>query len=484
MSKGSSTNRPTDCNNGRNNIGLMSRTNSEIAHKFKNTEPRRGGSGVRNWVDDSIQKSSASETFSNVFENSVFSTAKKQEKKKLRLKNGDKTERKRDTNIFGQSLTEDYDVKEPPRGLYCDLEESRRISKLGSCASSDIFTATDNSIISSVSSIPHFSEKDVCQNENEKLEFINKYTEAKKKEKKYRKEVKILKMEKKQLQLKTQDVDKHLQIEAEKIIDKANLKIKEKIEKSSKPKLNKVLCRALIKPLCKLLSVSEEKLDPIVDLIKNPSKDPNKSGIDTTPTKSAKKIKEIEKVHNSKVDELNFRIKQLEKENQQLKYELHESSKMQDAHLDNLSHERSRLESMKKELESKSVEDKKSKEDVNSKITNYKTRIFFLESQIEELENKKQSHIDMATNKLRNTNKLLEEEVHKLRKTKDTAEVKLEGLRGKLEEIISEEQQLKKREKDYKKEVEQLKEQVVQLEKKLVEVKTEYADKMYQYEMK
>ena len=439
---------------------------------------------MRNWVDDSAQKSSVSETFSNVFENSIFTTAKKQEKKKLKVKNIDKTQRNRGTNMFGQSMTEDYEVKEPPRGLYSDLEESRRISKLGSCASSDIFTATDNSIISSVSSIPHFNEKDICQNENEKLEFINKYTEAKKKEKKYRKEVKILKMEKKQLQMKTQDVDKHLQLEADKIIDKATGKIQEKIDKSSKPKLNKVLCRALIKPLCKLLGVGEDKLDPLLELIKNPTKDPNKSGIDTTPSKSAKKMRDIEKIYSVQVDELNHRIKQLEKENQQLKYELHESSRMQDVHLDSLSLERNKLENLKKELECKSVEDKKSKEDVNSKLTNYKTRIFFLESQVEELENKKQSHIDMATNKLRNTNKLLEEEVHKLRKAKDSAEVKLEGLRGKLEEIISEEQLLKRREKDYKKEVEQLKEQVLQLEKKLVEIKTEYADKMYQYEMK
>ena len=63
-------------------------------------------------------------------------------------------------------------------------------------------SVTENSIISSVSSIPVFQEKDIMKNEVEKIEFINKYNQAKEKEKKYKKEVKNLKIERKQLQLK------------------------------------------------------------------------------------------------------------------------------------------------------------------------------------------------------------------------------------------------------------------------------------------
>lgn len=45
--------------------------------------------------------------------------------------------------------------------------------------------------------------------------------------------------------------------------------------------------------------------------------------------------------------------------------------------------------------------EKRHTEELNSKISNYKTRIFFLETQNEELENKKNQMIDMATNKLK-----------------------------------------------------------------------------------
>jgi len=74
--------------------------------------------------------------------------------------------------------------------------------KLSSWNSDSGMSVTENSIISSVSSIPVFQEKDIMKNEVEKTEFINKYNQAKEKEKKYKKEVKNLKIERKQLQLK------------------------------------------------------------------------------------------------------------------------------------------------------------------------------------------------------------------------------------------------------------------------------------------
>lgn len=49
---------------------------------------------------------------------------------------------------------------------------------------------------SCMSSILNFAEKDIVRNDEEKIEFINKYNEAKKNEKKYKKEIKILKLEK------------------------------------------------------------------------------------------------------------------------------------------------------------------------------------------------------------------------------------------------------------------------------------------------
>lgn len=186
----------------------------------------------------------------------------------------------------------------------------------------------------------------------------------------------------------------------------------------------------------------------------------------------------------SQIDELTQRINSLEKDNKNLLSQLEESSKVYDEQLGNISVEKQRFEDLKKEISTKSVEDKKQKEDVNSKLTNYKTRIFFLESQVEELENKCQSQIDMATTKLKTKNKQLEKDFKKLQKAKDSAESKLGGLRDKLEEIIEDEQKFKRKDKESQGKIALLEGTIERLEKNLVEVKTELADKMYMYEMK
>jgi chromosome segregation ATPase len=261
-------------------------------------------------------------------------------------------------------------------------------------------------------------------------------------------------------------------------------KIQEKINSCAKPKLNKLLWKHLIGPLLKVMLASEDKVIPLIEAIKYPTKDTLKSDYTVTPTKSVKSRKDFEQELNIHIDELNERIKQLEIENKALKYDLNENSRMYDVHQNSISQEKQKFEDLKKEIDSKVSEELKVKEDVNSKITNYKTRIFFLESQIEELENKKLSQIDMATNKLKNKNKQLEKDNKKLQKAKEVAEGKLEGLRSKLEEIIESEQQLKKQDKDNKGTIKKLQSLIEDLEKKLVELKTEYADKMYELELR
>ena len=80
-------------------------------------------------------------------------------------------------------------------------------------------------------------EKDLTKTDNEKIDFINKLNEAKKNERKYKKEIKLLRMEKKALELKTTDANKYFQAESEKILLKAVEKITERINRPTKTKL-------------------------------------------------------------------------------------------------------------------------------------------------------------------------------------------------------------------------------------------------------
>lgn len=484
MGKRGMSNRPSQAIQ-RDSLNLLSQNRPLFNGKINGE--KREGSSIKNWAEDSISKFShtSSASAANAFENSIFSTAKKIDKR-IKIKGKEQYT----PNVFERSErsvrweTEENENKEPPRRLYRQLDEADRIMKLSSWNSEAIFSATNNSVISSVSSFPQFNEKDLVKSKTENIDFVDKYNDIKEKEKKYKKEVKVLKLEKKQLKMKTEDVDKHLQIEADKIIDKAMGKIQDKINSCNKPKLNKLLAKHLIGPLLKVMLASDDKVSPLLEVIKNPSKDTLKSDYSVTPTKSVKSRKDFEQELNIHIDELNERIKQLEIENKALKYDLSENSRLYDAHQNSISLEKQKFEDLKKEIDSKVSEEQKVKEDVNSKITNYKTRIFFLESQIEELENKKDSQIDMATNKLKNKNKQLEKENKKLQKAKEGAEGKLEGLRSKLEEIIESEQQLKKQDKDNKATIKKLQSLIEDLEKKLVELKTEYADKMYELELR
>jgi chromosome segregation ATPase len=156
-------------------------------------------------------------------------------------------------------------------------------------------------------------------------------------------------------------------------------------------------------------------------------------------------------------------------ENKSLKYEIMENSKIHDLHMETLNREKQRLDDFKKEVSEKDLENVKSKDNLNSKIANYKTRIFFLESQIDEFEEFKKSQ---------------SMKIDKLTDAKETAEIKLADIREKLEEIIASESKLKKKDKQNQNTISELNGKIEKLEKQLVEVKTELADKMFSLEMK
>ena len=94
------------------------------------------------------------------------------------------------------------------------------------------------------------------------------------------------------------------------------------------------------------------------------------------------------KLKKEQNDKLLERINQLEIENKALKFDLNENSKMFELQVDSFSQEKQKMEDLKKEMSFIYEEEKRNKEDVHSKVSNYKTRIFFLESQVEELEKK------------------------------------------------------------------------------------------------
>ena len=225
------------------------------------------------------------------------------------------------------------------------------------------------------------------------------------------------------------------------------------------------------------MNISDDKIQQFVDLVRNGGKDSGKGGLDEKPIKLTKRSINIDS------DSITQRIKILEEENKNLNLKILENSKLQEIELDKVKCEKQKLEDLKIQLDEKIACDKKEKDDLNSKITNYKTRIFFLETQNEELENKKKSHIDMATNKLKIKNKNYEKELKLLKKGKEESDNKVEGLRNKLEEFIGNEQSVKNKEKQHKDKIDNLTTEISKLERKLIELKTEYADRMYTYEI-
>ncbi|CAI2387057.1 unnamed protein product [Moneuplotes crassus] len=440
---------------------------------------RKGGSSIRSVIEDSVSKISGSDSVSNAFNNSIFTSGTKKAKK-LKVRNM-KDRYTREKNLTKTSKAPmDYQLHEPSRNLYKDLSEADRINKLSCTASESGLSVSENSMVSSVSSIPNFCEKDIVKNEDDKIEFVNKYQQAKSKEKKYRKELKVLKLERKQLQLKTEDVDQHLKEESHKIIDKAMAKINDKIEKSGgRPKMNKLLAKNLIGPLLSLCMADQERSDMIIELIRNGQNDGAASAHSVTPTKSVRSTKDNGK-SKSEIEKLQKKIKKLETENKALRFDVNENSRLFEEQSCSLADERKRMKKVQKQLDSIHEEDKKEKEGINSKISNYKTRIVFLESQVEELDKKNKEF----ESKKKKDKKEQKTKISKIKEEKGAVEKKLNNLREKFEDLIENEKALKDEIELKNQSISNLDTQVKDLEAKLVELKTDLADKMYELEIK
>jgi hypothetical protein len=260
----------------------------------KYVELKRRGSSIRGYIEDSIQKISASESISSLRDLGIQSPSHKESNKKVVIKNKRQFKSNKDKKPF--SFVEKKVKKEeiPRKNLYSTLEESDRISKISQFSASDMFSMSEHQISNEVSSV-QLNDHEICSNNQDPKEIIDKYQEVKKKEKKYRKEVKILRMEKKQLKLKTKDVDRHNRNEAEKIVKETIEGIKERLETNSKPKLSKVLCKVLIIPMCRLLNVANEVIDPLIEIVKSRGKDFDRSGydksvLDSTPNKKSRRL--------------------------------------------------------------------------------------------------------------------------------------------------------------------------------------------------
>ena len=113
--------------NQRNNFEFLNQNHISLQNNSK--KQSRGGSTIKSVLEDSLNKFSNSETLSNAFENSVFTTAKKKDKKLKIFKNKDHY--KRNKNKISTNPT-NYTIKEPTRVLYSELDEAERIMKLSS----------------------------------------------------------------------------------------------------------------------------------------------------------------------------------------------------------------------------------------------------------------------------------------------------------------------------------------------------------------
>ena len=191
-------------------------------------ELKRRGSSIRGYIEDSIQKLSASESISNLRDLGIQSPSNKEANKKVVIKNKRQFKSNKDKKPFSFVEKEVRKEEIPRKNLYSTLEESDRISKISQFSASDMFSMSEHQMSNEVSSV-QLNDHEICSSHQEGHGMMDKYQEVKKKEKKYRKEVKVLRMEKKQLKLKTKDVDRHNRKEAEKIVKETSEGIKERL---------------------------------------------------------------------------------------------------------------------------------------------------------------------------------------------------------------------------------------------------------------
>lgn len=183
---------------------------------YTGAKPVREGSGLRGWIEDSVSKLSGSNTMTSLFDNTVFSGSKydnsesedrpqyKSKPKKMKVLT------KGSINIQG----------ERPREYYCQNDTGNRLSRqeannIELLSRDSDATSSMYSLNPSLISIKSDNAQDAqaayaAKNE----EFLDKYQTAKDKQKKYKKEIKVLKMEKKQLLIKNREltVDREVSI--------------------------------------------------------------------------------------------------------------------------------------------------------------------------------------------------------------------------------------------------------------------------------
>ena len=95
-------------------------------------EIKRGGTAVKNWIEDSVQKLTSTDSYSNIFENVIFSGSKTQDNKTLNLKTTDRYKGMKKGVPFDMTsqTNSEYQYFEPPREYYCNIEEGERLAKL------------------------------------------------------------------------------------------------------------------------------------------------------------------------------------------------------------------------------------------------------------------------------------------------------------------------------------------------------------------
>ena len=140
--------------NQRNNFEFLNQNHISLQNNSK--KQSRGSSTIKSVLQDSLNKFSSSETFSNTLRIVSSQQLERKIKNKKIFKN--KGHCKRNKNKISINPT-NYTIKEPTRVLYSDLDEAEKIMKHSNWNADSGMSVTENSIISSVSLIPVFQER-------------------------------------------------------------------------------------------------------------------------------------------------------------------------------------------------------------------------------------------------------------------------------------------------------------------------------------
>lgn len=168
------------------------------------TNTKNEGKGITGWVEESISKLSSSGKTSNLFDNTIFSGSK--------YDNQESEDRPRYKSKPRKAIRVSEQApnvqSERPREYYCQKETGDRISRIQ--ANNIELLSRENSMTSSMYSLNpstvSLANEVSVQDDAGKQKFVEKYNNAKAVQKKYKKEVKVLKMEKRKLQIKNREL--------------------------------------------------------------------------------------------------------------------------------------------------------------------------------------------------------------------------------------------------------------------------------------